>query len=45
MIPQSPKSSHHSQLLERLRSRQAHIGIVGLGYVPSFVSNLCRSGL
>ena len=33
MISQSSKSSGQAQLLERLRGRQAQIGIVGLGYV------------
>jgi UDP-N-acetyl-D-glucosamine dehydrogenase len=29
----APSSSHHQQLLQRLRNRQALIGVVGLGYV------------
>ena len=29
----SASSSHHQQLLQRLRSREALIGVVGLGYV------------
>jgi UDP-N-acetyl-D-glucosamine dehydrogenase len=29
----APSSAHHQQLLQRLRSREALIGVVGLGYV------------
>ena len=33
MTPLSSSAIHQAELLEKLRSRQALIGIVGLGYV------------